>query len=62
MKRNAEGVGETCEGHVIVYVDDIMVMACDQVRTDFFRSVAKGMEMFGSGNGQSHHVVEILRF
>ena len=36
MKCDLNSENWTCEGHVIVYVDDIMVMACDDVRKDFF--------------------------
>ena len=36
MKQSPNETEWTCEGHVIVYVDDIMVMANDQVRNDFF--------------------------
>ena len=46
MKRsNENGSNEngdlSCEGHVIVYVDDIMVMADDQVRHSFFERLQK---------------------
>ena len=36
MKCDPNSGNWTCEGHVIVYVDDIMVMACDDVRKAFF--------------------------
>ena len=41
MKQSPTETEWTCEGHVIVYVDDIMVMANDQVRNDFFTRLQK---------------------
>ena len=36
MKKGDQQNPDTCEGHVIVYVDDIMVLAGDSVRESFF--------------------------
>ena len=36
MKHGHTGTGPTCEGHVIAYVDDIMALANDNLRTSFF--------------------------
>ena len=41
MKRSNENEDLSCEGHVIVYVDDIMVMANDRVRDSFFERLQK---------------------
>ena len=41
MKRSDGNEDLSCEGHVIVYVDDIMVMANDQVRNSFFERLQK---------------------
>ena len=36
MQQESDGCEHTCVGHVLVYVDDIMALAKDDVRTSFF--------------------------
>ena len=41
LKKGSNGGEPTCEGHVIVYVDDIMALAKDDVRASFFQRLQK---------------------
>ena len=49
MKQQAETPNDTdsCEGHVIVYVDDIMALASDSVRASFFDRVQQEWKCSG---------------
>lgn len=41
LKKSSDGDEPACEGHVIVYVDDIMALAKDDVRASFFQRLQK---------------------
>ena len=45
MQQGSNGCVDVCVGHVLVYVDDIMALAKDDVRQSFFDRLQKRMEM-----------------
>ena len=62
MKQSPNETEWTCEGHVIVYVDDIMVMANDQVRNDFFTRLQREWKCSDIETVDTHNWVRFCGF